>query len=90
VSPAKTAEPIEMPYGLWAQVGSRNHILDGGPVELEFMGKKVATVSPATELIEMPFWMLSGVDSRLRCRWRCPTGRGTFRGVSGSLKSRVV
>jgi len=26
VSPAKTAEPIEMLFGLWAQVGSRNHI----------------------------------------------------------------
>jgi len=22
------AEPIEMPFGLWAQVGSRNHVLD--------------------------------------------------------------
>jgi len=27
VSLAKTAEPIEMPFGLWAQVGSRNHVL---------------------------------------------------------------
>jgi len=29
VSPAKTAEPIEMPFGLWAQVGPKNHVLDG-------------------------------------------------------------
>jgi len=29
VSPAKTAEPIEMPFGLWAQTGPRNHVLDG-------------------------------------------------------------
>jgi len=28
VSPAKTAQPIEMPFGLWARVGSWNHILD--------------------------------------------------------------
>jgi len=28
VSPAKTAKPIEMPFGLRARVGSRNHILD--------------------------------------------------------------
>ena len=28
---AKTAEPIEMPFGLWAQMGLRNHVLDGGP-----------------------------------------------------------
>jgi len=25
------AEPIEMPFGLWARVSSRNHALDGGP-----------------------------------------------------------
>jgi len=31
VSPAKTVEPIEMLSGLWAQVGSRNHMVDGGP-----------------------------------------------------------
>ena len=29
VSPAKTAEPIEMPFGLWTRVGPRNHVLDG-------------------------------------------------------------
>ena len=30
VSPAKTAEPIEMPFRLWTRVGPRNHVLDGG------------------------------------------------------------
>jgi len=31
VSPAKTAEPIEMLFGLWTHVGPRNHVvLDGG------------------------------------------------------------
>ena len=30
VSCAKMAQPIEMPFGLWAQLGSRNHVLDGG------------------------------------------------------------
>jgi len=30
VSPAKTAEPIEMPFGLWSRVGPRSHVLDGG------------------------------------------------------------
>ena len=29
VSCAKTAEPIEMPFGLWAWMGPRNHVLDG-------------------------------------------------------------
>ena len=31
VSPAKAAEPVEMPVGLSARVGSRSHLLDGGP-----------------------------------------------------------
>ena len=30
VSPAKTAEPVEMPFGLWTLVVPRNHLLDGG------------------------------------------------------------
>ena len=29
VSPAKTAELIEMPFGLWARMHCRNHVLDG-------------------------------------------------------------
>jgi len=28
----QTAEPIEMPFWLWAQMGPRNHVLDGAPV----------------------------------------------------------
>ena len=28
VSPAKTAEPIKMPF--WTRVGTKNHVLDGG------------------------------------------------------------
>jgi len=28
---AKTAEPIKMPFGLWAQMGPRNHVLAGSP-----------------------------------------------------------
>ena len=31
VSPAKLAEPIEMQFGLCAQMVPRNHLLDGGP-----------------------------------------------------------
>jgi len=25
------SEPIVMPFGLWARMGPRNHVLDGGP-----------------------------------------------------------
>jgi len=28
---AKTAEPIEMPFGLWARMGRRNRVLDKSP-----------------------------------------------------------
>ena len=31
MSCAKTAEPIEMPFGFWAWMGPRNHVLDGSP-----------------------------------------------------------
>ena len=31
---AKTAEPIEMLFRLWAWMGHRNHVLDGSPVVL--------------------------------------------------------
>jgi len=31
VSPAKTAEPIEILFRLRTRVGPRNHVLDGGP-----------------------------------------------------------
>ena len=29
--PAKTARPIEMPFGIWARVDPINHVIDGGP-----------------------------------------------------------
>jgi len=29
VSHARTAEPIEMPFGTWTRLGSRKHVLDG-------------------------------------------------------------
>jgi len=31
VRPAKTAQPIEMPFGLRTRVGPSNHVLDGCP-----------------------------------------------------------
>jgi len=41
VSPAKTAEPIEMPFGLTTLVGAENYGLDGGsdlPCEGSILG----------------------------------------------------
>ena len=31
VNRAKTAEPMEMPFGFRSRVGTGNHVLDGGP-----------------------------------------------------------
>ena len=31
VSPTKTAEPIEMLFGMWTEVGPGNHVLGGVP-----------------------------------------------------------
>jgi len=31
VNPAKTAEPIEMPFGMRTPLGARRHVLDEGP-----------------------------------------------------------
>jgi len=31
VSPAKPAELIDMPFGVWTGVGPRNYVLDEGP-----------------------------------------------------------
>jgi len=31
LSHTKTAKPIEMSFGMWTQVGPRNHVLDEGP-----------------------------------------------------------
>jgi len=34
---AKMAEPIKMPFGLWARMGSRNHVLGGGSTGAKVM-----------------------------------------------------
>jgi len=35
VSPAKTAEPIEMPFGKWTWVIPKNHVFDGVRIPME-------------------------------------------------------
>jgi len=34
-SPANTAEPIEMPFGMLTRMGPRNHVLDGVQIPRE-------------------------------------------------------
>jgi len=71
-SPAKTAEPIEMPFGLWARVVPRNHVLDGSPDppceggNFELEGPPVVTYRDT---------LRSPVKTRLK-RSRCRLGYG--------------
>jgi len=71
VSCAKTAEPIEMPFGLRIRVGPRNHVLNGGcrsPMgrdnfegERGVLGQSAVPCAKTAEPIEMLFgswaWM---------------------------------
>ena len=53
MSPAKTAKPIEMPFGLWAGVGSRNHVLTEGPDphgKEQFLGERTCPDIPDDSL----------------------------------------
>jgi len=63
VSPAKTAGPVEMPFGLRTRVGLRNHVLDGARSPMRgavFTGKVMsADLSPLAAANE------------LVCRLRC-------------------
>jgi len=50
VSYAKTAEPIEMPLGLWAWMSPGNHVLDGSPEVLRFVA---TTTNIGTKLLSL-------------------------------------
>jgi len=82
-----------MPFGLRARVGSRNHVLDGGPDppwEGALLGERGAlckvyglfalNCAKTAEPIEMPFGMLTWVDPRNHVldEVQIPTGRGNF------------
>jgi len=56
VSPAKTAEPIEMTFGLWSWMGPRNHVLDGSPEAL--MDVAMAT-NFGTEIATVNVWTIA-------------------------------
>jgi len=76
VSPAKIAEPIKMPFGLWAQMVPRNHVLDGDPQALR-------DVAMATN-----FWLLMGYN--FGCMIASDTlidSRGGFLGSSYPMKT---
>jgi len=98
----KTAELIEMPFGLMTRVGSRYHVLYGEPDpkrrgnflgnvadHCKVMGHSTVRCAKTTEPIDMPFWMKIWVGSRnhvLDGGADSPRGRGNF-GVVWAFKS---
>ena len=75
--PGKTAEPIEIPFGLWTRVSSRSHVLHGGPdppwERAIWRGKGAAHVkyndtlpkcAKMAEQIKMPFGVWTHVGPR--------------------------
>jgi len=71
VSPAKTAEPIEMPFGLRTRVSPRNHVLDGVQI-LPWLGAILR--GKGRSIVKHRDTLQSHVRKRLnrsRCRWGC-------------------
>jgi len=57
VSPAKTAEPIEMPFGLRARVDPGNHVLDGVQIPMgkgNFEGGKERLIVKSRDTLRSP------------------------------------
>jgi len=63
VSPAKTAELIEMPFGLRTRVGPGNHVLDGGPDPP--MGRGNFEGGKGRPIVKYRDTLLSSVQKRL-------------------------
>ena len=74
MSPAKTAEPVEMPFGFRTQVepDTRNHVLDGpdppwetviwrgeGVARCKVQGRSAASCAKTAKQIEMLFGLLA-------------------------------
>jgi len=75
VSPAKNAEPIGMPFGLWTRVDQRNHEFEGvqippcegtilrgeGAAHRKVYGRYAISCANTAEPITMSFWMWTRV-----------------------------
>jgi len=93
---AKTAELIEMPFGLRTRVDPRKSVLDGGPdppwkevilrsegaAHYEVYGHSALSCAKMAELIEMPFgiWTPVGPRNHISHGVQIPMRRGNFQG----------
>jgi len=79
---AKTTESIEMPIGLWAQMGPRNHVSDGGPAVLRdvAMATNFGTHFAITAFVGYNFGCMIASDTLF-------DSRGGFSGSSYPMKT---
>jgi len=77
VSTAETAEPIEMSFGFWAQMGPRNHVLNGNPDPHrngQLWGKWVPIIKYRDTLRSHVRKWLNQLSCRLDCDLRMAQG----------------
>jgi len=68
VSLAKMAKPTKMPFGIWTRVGPRNHVLDGGPDTIVWMGNfKGGKGQPIVNYRDSLSWAVHKQLNRSRC-----------------------
>ena len=82
MSPAETAAPIEMPFGLRAWMGRKNHVLDGGPAVLRdvVMATNFGTQFAITGFVSYNFGCMIASDMLF-------DSRGGFLGSSYPMKT---
>jgi len=76
-------EPIEMPFRFWTRIGSRNHVLDGGP-DLPLGRGNLGEGVPTVKYMEI---LPCAVQKRLNrsiCRLGCGLGL-----TEGSMFNRI-
>jgi len=84
VSPAKTAAPIKMPFGLRTPVGPRNHVLHGGP-DPQWEGAILRGKGASHCNVWGHYVVICAEQlNRLRCRMGC--GLGWAIGIMGVLR----
>jgi len=93
VSPAKTAEPIEMLFWMWTRVGSKNRALDGDyskspHVKLQRWGRKGAgpghtRTCPAVDILKAT--RQGAAPVRCGCRLRCTRWGAHWRDLANTI-----
>jgi len=92
VSPAKTAEPTEMPFGLWTLVGPRNHVLDGikiAPCEDAIFGE--STCRPTCHAIAAANALVCrrDCDGIITCNGRVHLSPRRVTGLANTIKPSI-